>query len=314
MTSDAKIGLLLGLVFIIAIAFLINGLPGMLKENTGEEPQNSAVIDDTPGPDSIAIADRADRVTRSIRTAVNPPQPAVSQTPQTPTTPEQNTPETEQQSSGESLKEAFAPVRSTMSLPPKTITITEDDLIKPDKIDTAINQALAQADTSKTGSRIIPVPDPVAPKTETYTVQPGDSLASIAKKMYGPEIGNKKDTVKKLYKENSKILKSPDHIVVGQKLKIPQLISAHPLETDSSSLLAKVRSITKNGLTTLKNTVTPDPQPRAYTVKSGDTLWKIAEKQLGNGERYHEIVDLNSDRIDSADQVYEGMNIKIPAK
>ncbi len=314
MTSDAKIGLLLGLVFIIAIAFLINGLPGMLKENNGEEPQNSAVIDDTPGPDSIAIADRADRVTRSIRTAINPPQPAVEQAPQTQTTPEQTTPETEQQTSRESLKQAFAPVRSTMSLPPKTITITDDDLIKPDKIDTAINRAMAQADTTKTGSRIIPVPDPVAPKTETYTVQPGDSLASIAKKMYGPEIGNKKDTVKKLYEENSKILKSPDHIVVGQKLKIPQLISAHPLEADSSSLLAKVRSLTKNGLTTLKNTVTPTTQPRVYTVKSGDTLWKIAQKQLGSGERYHEIRDLNSDRIDSEDQVYEGMNIKIPAK
>jgi hypothetical protein len=31
MTADAKVGLLLGLVFIVLIAFLINGLPGFLN-------------------------------------------------------------------------------------------------------------------------------------------------------------------------------------------------------------------------------------------------------------------------------------------
>ena len=33
MTSDAKVGLLLGLVFIVIIAFLINGLPNLLAES-----------------------------------------------------------------------------------------------------------------------------------------------------------------------------------------------------------------------------------------------------------------------------------------
>lgn len=34
MTSDAKIGLLLGLVFIFVIAFIINGLPGSARNKT----------------------------------------------------------------------------------------------------------------------------------------------------------------------------------------------------------------------------------------------------------------------------------------
>ena len=36
MTSDAKVGLLLGLVFIFIIAFLINGLPRFRSENNSE--------------------------------------------------------------------------------------------------------------------------------------------------------------------------------------------------------------------------------------------------------------------------------------
>ena len=30
-----------------------------------------------------------------------------------------------------------------------------------------------------------------------------------------------------------------------------------------------------------------------YTVKAGDTLWDIAQTQLGNGSRYKEITALN---------------------
>lgn len=44
-------------------------------------------------------------------------------------------------------------------------------------------------------------------------------------------------------------------------------------------------------------TAAPAVQPQAaqsqYIVKKGDTLWKIARKQLGNGSRFNEILALN---------------------
>ena len=41
-----------------------------------------------------------------------------------------------------------------------------------------------------------------------------------------------------------------------------------------------------------------------YTVISGDSLWKIASKQLGNGSRWTEIYDLNKDTVKSPSVIF----------
>lgn len=46
-----------------------------------------------------------------------------------------------------------------------------------------------------------------------------------------------------------------------------------------------------------------------YTVKKGDSLWAIAAKQLGNGNRYKEIKSLN---VLSSDTIYPGQTLKLP--
>ena len=43
MTSDAKIGLLLGLVFIVIIAFVINGIPSFFDRDGSDEVINTSV-------------------------------------------------------------------------------------------------------------------------------------------------------------------------------------------------------------------------------------------------------------------------------
>ena len=45
------------------------------------------------------------------------------------------------------------------------------------------------------------------------------------------------------------------------------------------------------------------------TVKAGDSLWRIAAQQLGNGARYKEIKTLNG--LDS-DTIYSGQKLKVP--
>lgn len=50
---------------------------------------------------------------------------------------------------------------------------------------------------------------------------------------------------------------------------------------------------------------------RVYTVVKGDTLWLIAQKQLGNGNRYPEIVRLNDLKTNV---IYSGQKLKLPEK
>ena len=57
---------------------------------------------------------------------------------------------------------------------------------------------------------------PAAEVYETYEVKSGDSLSKIAKRVYGNA-----SAWKKIYEANRDLLKDPDKIFPGQKLKIP---------------------------------------------------------------------------------------------
>lgn len=52
--------------------------------------------------------------------------------------------------------------------------------------------------------------------------------------------------------------------------------------------------------------------PKAYTVQGGDSLWKIAKKTLGDGSRWSEIYNLNTDKISNPDLIYPGQVLTLP--
>lgn len=51
-----------------------------------------------------------------------------------------------------------------------------------------------------------------------------------------------------------------------------------------------------------------------YTVKSGDTLSKIAKELLGNASAYTQIFEANRDQLSDPDKIKPGQVLKIPAK
>lgn len=78
-------------------------------------------------------------------------------------------------------------------------------------------------------------------------------------------------------------------------------------ESDRYSIMSPV----KVSDLTLAGTATAADAYRTYTVQRGDTLWEIARKQLGSGNRYREIVSLNGLK---GNIIYSGMKLKMPNK
>jgi nucleoid-associated protein YgaU len=52
---------------------------------------------------------------------------------------------------------------------------------------------------------------------------------------------------------------------------------------------------------------------KTYTVKSGDTLSKIAKATLGDANKYPAIFDANRDLLSDPDKIKPGQVLKIPA-
>lgn len=95
---------------------------------------------------------------------------------------------------------------------------------------------------------------PPSTNTTTYIVQKGDSLWSIANKF--------NTTVENLRNLNRL---TSDTLQIGQELIVPNENNEEKPETTIS-----------------------------YTVKKGDSLWKIAQTMLNDGSRYKEIAEKNN--------------------
>jgi len=305
MTSDAKIGLLLGLVFIFIIAFIINGLPRLRSEPDSNELTTNMVKNEPPGLG--AVERRAEQVLDSPPAGPVPP--------------------AEQ---GHSLLgptyifsgDAGGHVRDTQLLPGSPLVAdgsAEYGLAPPQSETLGPVEAAGAEPAGQVG------PGPAGPPKldearesdwpKKYLVASGDTLASIAKKFYGPVDGNKRANVARIFEANRGVLKSPDRIKVGQQLVIPALPAkaADKPEDEglfSSELFEKVRSM---GLIKAQKSA-PEQEGRFYVVKQGDCLWNIAAEQLGDGARYREISKLNSDILADEDELRVGLRLKLPVR
>jgi len=284
MGSDAKIGLLLGLVFIFLIAFLINGLPNFLKDrNNNELTTNMVGLQNNP-PGLAAKERKAQEVfnriesvkKRSVKVQVSP---------------------TDNQS-----------IRFETALPKNVSAVKKTNRARAIEIKrTAAPVRPAPIITPKRGAETV---KPTLPKV--YVVGEGDNLAVIAKKLYGSEQGSKRTNIARIFDANRRFLQSPDEIYIGQKLVIPSLSAPVPDKSRVSSVLAssmleKIKSIGKRHLSA-------DGHRRRYVVQEGDSLWRIAAEQLGSGSRYSEIAGLNADILDDEDSLAVGMRLKMPVR
>jgi len=197
------------------------------------------------------------------------------------------------------------------------------------------------AETTRVADAAVP-PKPVAaakpvmvPGGKLYVVVDGDNLAVIAKKMYGPEEGNRFVNIDRIAQANQAILQDPSQVYIGQKLIIPPLpktpaaaaVAPAPrtpkpeevlprelFERPKTTISEKMEALEALGRRAAANLPAPATEGRWYTVQNGDSLWKIASSQLGSGARCEEIAKLNADIIPSPETLDVGMRLRLPAK
>lgn len=124
-------------------------------------------------------------------------------------------------------------------------------------------------------------------ETITYTVMPGDTLGKIAAKYFGNA-----NMWRKIYADNGDVIKNPDKIRVGQKLRIILEVQAAGKEETSNA-------------GNVSNT--------NYVVQSGDNLWKIAKKAYGQGYYWKKVYEANQKVISNPGSIRVGQNLYIPA-
>ena len=124
-------------------------------------------------------------------------------------------------------------------------------------------------------------------ETITYTVMPGDTLGKIAAKYFGNA-----NMWRKIYADNGDVIKNPNKIRVGQKLRIILEVQAAGKEETSNA-----------GSVSNAN----------YVVQAGDNLWKIAKKAYGQGYYWKKVYEANQKVISNPGSIRVGQNLYIPA-
>lgn len=148
----------------------------------------------------------------------------------------------------------------------------------------------------------------------TYQVQKGDSLWTIAKKLYGsPKYFDA------LVAFNKKQLPNPNALKPGMVLSTPEIS-----RMDQYLALMPARSSQAN-TTVVQTSPKPDPfaeeqggffvsegnEPR-YRVQKNDTLSQISQNHLGRSSRWVQIYALNKDSIQDPNNLQVGTVLSLP--
>lgn len=301
MTRETKIGLLVGLAFIIVIGILFsdylssNNEPGAAPLKVAGDMLRSGLGE--PGNDDVAPVLRAPA-------AITPSQPVVinaelnhhsaAQPPVRFVQPSLTDPAAPQ---GAAITPS-APLNQPLTIAERLRQAAEQqgEQLVPANTPPAANDAnppaAAQANGQKTAA--------TGAKTtaRTYQAEPGDTLGLIAQKAYGSGCKANREAI---VAANPSLAQNRDLVVAGRTYIIPALATATAATpaTPSQSQPSEKPS---------------DEKTLIYVVQPHDTLWSIAMDQVGNAGAVAAIEDLNKVVLNGSDRVRPNMKLKLPER
>jgi LysM repeat protein len=163
--------------------------------------------------------------------------------------------------------------------------------------------------------------DTVAAATNAreYKAQAGDTLSRIAALLPG---GNTKANREAVVKMNPSLQKDPNKIISGRTYLLPTQSGAPapvtPPAVERASVVEAPKPADKPAPVAEKKPETkPESKPaetRTYVVQKGDTLTRIATEQLGSAREVATIRELNKDLLAGGDTIKVDMKLQLPAK
>ncbi|MDW8261921.1 MAG: LysM peptidoglycan-binding domain-containing protein [Phycisphaerales bacterium] len=135
-----------------------------------------------------------------------------------------------------------------------------------------------------------------------YKAEPGDTLSRIATKMYGTNTKALRDAI---IQANPSLRENPDLVIVGRTYLIPApgvgIVEGAPV--DPASVAAPAFP-----------TALPAAPAATYVVKEGDNLTRIAIEQCGDESALPALKELNRELLNGSDLIRPGMKLKLPAR
>ncbi|NBB84094.1 MAG: LysM peptidoglycan-binding domain-containing protein, partial [Alphaproteobacteria bacterium] len=147
------------------------------------------------------------------------------------------------------------------------------------------------------------------PNDRYHHVERGETLSSIAQRYYGDS-----DYWRTIYEANPRdLIPAPERLGVGVRIVIPMRRDDGPAgaagpgagDADAEASTPRVDS---SGPTDRSGR----SGARSYTIQRGDTLSELAQRLMGSAGKWHELYDMNRDRIDDPDVLQAGVTIVVP--
>ena len=135
---------------------------------------------------------------------------------------------------------------------------------------------------------------------DTYTIQAGDTLGHIAQRLYG-----RAGEHAAIAAANPGI--DPRGLQVGQVIRLPRRAQTRQVVMRGDAPAVAERA-TADGARRVED------GSRRVEVRAGDSLYRIAEREYGNGGRWRVIYQANRDVIDEPSMLQPGMKLMIPKR
>lgn len=324
MTRETKIGLLVGLAFIIVIGILL-----------------SDHLSSSTEPPSATMSQAGATVRNAVNTPVRNTEPPVVQVAPPQVTPTQPVPTAgDLQPRPQPVK--FVQVNGPAQDPPVTIGNQQNEVATQDPAtqapptvaannpvsDTPTAQPMREStpnlappttprgndpvltrlnqEANRFGEQLVPVggaaQQPNLAAVRKYKVEPGDTLSSIATKMYGTA---NKAAREAIVAANPSLKDNPNLVIEGRTYTIPTLETAAQIRPAASD---------QPFATPVKQDKAQIPNESVYVVKEGDNLTRIANEMCGTATAVAAIKELNRDLLNGSDVIRPGMKLKLPAK